>query len=179
MKTKLLIYIFIFSLCVACSKDDEKVKTSGEVTLSSQLITSGSTYVVEGFSLEQAKKITFTLTATPIPDLILENNLAVEGANLTSPQNDEAFFKVGDFTNSQEAEAAFSGLTEAGDHSYTPTAPEIKANQVYIFKTRGDKYAKLLIKNYNLNTSGPQSFVEATIRWVYQPDGEKTFPVSK
>jgi hypothetical protein len=136
---------------------------------------------VEGFSLSQAKKVSFTLTSSPVPDLVLENILdiagKVQGANLTSPQNDEAFYKAGEFTNLTEAQTLFNNLTEDGNYTYLPTAPDIKANQVYIFKTRGNRYAKLLIKDYQVITI-PTESIQATIQWVYQPSGEKTFSQS-
>ncbi len=175
---KIFIYIFALTLLAACSKDEEKAKTSGEVMLSSQIMGGGNNYYVEGFLLDEAKKVSFTLTSSPVPDLVLENNLDTKGANLTSPQNDQAFFKVGEFTTLAEAEASFNSLTQAGNNTYSATAPNIKANQVYILKTRGNRYAKLLIKDYQTVTI-PTEYVQATIQWVYQPNGEKTFNQSK
>lgn len=169
-------------LVAACSKDEEKAKTSGEVVLSSQIMGNGTNYYVEGFLLEQAKKVSFNLTSTPVPDLVLENILdlagKVQGANLTSPQNDEAFYKTGEFNSLAEAQASFDNLTEAGNYTFSPTAPDIKANQIYVFKSRSNRYAKLLIKDYQTLTL-PTPYVQVTIQWVYQPSGEKTFTQSK
>jgi hypothetical protein len=175
---KLAPFIVIF-LFAACEKDKEIAKTSGEVILSSQIKGNASSYYVEGFLLEQAKTISFNITSSPVPDLVLENIVDLQGnvvgANLTSPQNDAAFYKAGEFVSLAEAEAFYNNLTDAGSHIYNPTADAIAANQVYIFQSRGNKFAKLLIKSYKIVPSASSDFVEINLKWSYQPSGEKAF----
>lgn len=175
---KILFIILSFSILAACSKDDDKVKTNGEVVLSSQLIFNGTSYTTEGFIIHEAKKVKYGLGLTPYPDLVLENIIDVNssdviGANLVSPQNDEAFYKAGEYADLADAEIAFENIVDAGSSSLTPTAPAVKANQIYVFKTRGNKYAKLLIRDYKISPA--KDYVEITIKWVYQPSGETTF----
>lgn len=175
---KIFTYMLAVFIITACSKDEEKAKTSGEVVLSSQIMGNGTNYYVEGFLFEQAKLVSFNLTSSPLPDLVLENNLDLQGANLTSPQNDEAFYLLGEFNSINEALASFNNLTEAGNYSFIPKVNGIKANQVYVFKSRSNRYAKLLIKDYQTFTL-PTPYVQITIQWVYQPSGEKAFTHSK
>jgi hypothetical protein len=175
---KIFIYIFALTILTACSKDEEKAKTSGEVMLSSQILGNGTNYYVEGFLLEQAKKVSYSLTSSPLPDLVLENNLDLQGANLTSPQNNEAFYLLGEFNSLPEAQASFNNLTEAGTYTFAPKVNGIKSNQVFVFKSRSNRYAKLLIKDYQ-TFELPFQYVQITIEWVYQANGGKTFNQSK
>lgn len=178
MKNILIIALLLLAL-LSCSKDEETAKTNGEVVLSSQIMGDATNYYVEGFSFENAKKVNYNLTSANIPDLVLENNIEISGdvagANLTSPQNETAFFKAGEFTSLQEAETFFNNLTDAGSNVYSPTANNIAANQVYIFQSRSNKFAKLLIKDYKLVQGVMNDYVQATINWEYQPNGEKLF----
>lgn len=175
---KLIIFSVIFAL-VSCEKDKETAKTSGEVILSSQIKGNATNYYVEGFLFEQAKIISFNITSSPVPDLVLENSVNLQGkvvgANLRSPQNDAAFYKAGEFVSLNEAEEFYNNLKDAGTHIYSPTADAIAANQVYIFKSRGNKYSKLLIKSYKIAPSASSDYIEINLRWSYQPSGEKTF----
>lgn len=182
MKKILIITLSLFVIA-ACSKDEESAKTNGEVVLSSQIMGDATNYYVEGFSFENAKKVNYNLTSATIPDLVLENSLDISGdvtgANLASPQNETAFFKAGEFATLQEAEIFFNNLAEAGTNVYAPTANNIAANQVYIFQSRSNKFAKILIKEYKLVPGVMNDHVQATIDWVYQPNGEKLFAGKK
>lgn len=163
----------------ACKKDNEEIKTSGDLVLSSQILGNESSYYVEGFSFDKAGKVRYNLTSSSIPDLVLENIIDndgnVTGARLSSPQNDAAFFRAGEFGSSGEAEIFFNSITDAGSHIYSITTDSVKANQVYIFQSRANKYAKLFIKDFAFVPGLLTDYVNVTIQWVYQPNGEKTF----
>lgn len=171
------IFLLLVSLFLSCKKEENEVKTSGEVILSSEILGSEPIYYVEGFLFSEAKKIKYYNTSTPIPDLVLENNIQgeISGANLTSPQNNEAFYKAGEFENLSEAETFYLNLNNVGAASFSATASSISANQVYIFKSRENKYAKILIKDYNVFQGLFSKYVEITTVWMYQPNGETTF----
>lgn len=174
------IFIFLVILAfTACEKDKESAKTSGEVILSSQIKGNATSYYVEGFIFEQAKTISFNITSSPVPDLVLENSINLQGkvvgANLTSPQNDAAFYKAGEFVSLTEAEEFYNNVSEVGSPIFSPTADAIAANQIYIIQTRGKKYAKILIKSYKIVPTATSDYVEINLKWWYQPSGEKTF----
>lgn len=177
---KILIYILSIALLLSCSKDDEKAPTSGETTLSSRIFQADVNPYVEGFSFEEGKKVSYNLTASPIPDIIIDKSIdlqgAISGASLASPKNDEAFYKLGEFNSLSEAEAFFNSLKDIGTGVFSPSVKQIAVNQVYIFKSRSNKYAKILIKDIQIKPDVSLGYADVTFKWVYQPNGEKTFP---
>ena len=176
---KILIYILSITLLLSCSKDDDKAPTSGEITLSSQIFQVDTNPFVEGFSFDMGKKVSYNLTSSPVPDIVIEKSIdlqgAVSGANITSPKNDEAFYKVGEFNNLSEAEAFFNSLKDIGTGIFSPSIKNIAVNQVYIFKSRSNKYAKILIKDIQITPNVSMGYADVSFKWVYQPSGEQTF----
>lgn len=179
---KILMFITLALALGACSKDDNDPETSGDTVLSSQIMGSDTNYYVEGFSFEEAKKVNYSITSSTFPDLVAENRIdlsgAVIGANIISPQNEAGFYKAGEFSSLAEAETFYNNITDAGTNTYTVTAEDVKAYQVYIFQTRGKKYAKFLIKDFTIVPSPLLNYTRFTIEWSYQPSGEKNFASS-
>lgn len=176
---KILIYILSITTLFSCSKEDEKAPTSGETTLSSRIFQADVNPYVEGFSFELGKKVSYNLTASPVPDIVIEKSIdlqgAISGANLSSPKNDAGFYMAGEFDNLTEAEAFFDNLKDIGTGIHSPSVKQVAANQVYIFKSRSNTYAKILIKNIHLTPDVSLGYADVTFQWVYQPNGEKTF----
>lgn len=178
MKNKLIYIVFLF-LLFSCSKDDSKPSTSGEITLTSQIIGDETSYHVEGFSFETAKLVSYSLTSSTVPDILIEKNINTQGevigGNLTSPKNETAFYKAGEFNSLTEAETYFNELISFTASAFTPTVENIKPFQVFIFQSRGNKYAKILIKSVEILEGTPTKNAKVTIQWAYQPNGEKAF----
>jgi hypothetical protein len=66
---------------------------------------------------------------------------------------------------------------------WTDFADPVKPNQVWIYRSQGEKYAKIrIISTVNerrKDTSALRDsvdYAECTFEWVYQPDGTITFP---
>lgn len=178
MKIKLLYIVILFTL-FSCSKEDSKPSTSGEILLSSQIIGDQTSYHSEGFSFETAKKVKYSLTSSSVPDILIERFINIQGevigGNLTSPKNEAAFYKAGEFSSLTEAETYFNQLLSFTASTFTPTMQNIQPNQVYIFQSRSNKYAKILIKSVNIIEGVPSKNSQVTIQWAYQPNGEKAF----
>jgi hypothetical protein len=173
---KSFILIILISIVLSGCKKDETPSVSGTVTIDNKTYQS-TTYYVYGFSFSKAKKVS-TLD-TPGPDLIVfvnattpPNRLTFQAANLNP-----SFFKLGDYPDAQSASAAFDNLTTVENYQWTEMADPISANQVWVYRTGNETYAKIrIISTVNEPRDG-LPYGECSFEWVYQPDGSKTFPV--
>ncbi len=177
---KHIFLIAIVSLVFSGCKKDSKTPTSGVITLSSQKIGT-QTFYVYGFSVSTGSLVQFSLgSAGNIPDWVLEDFLDVGGnpvgANITTnPQNTQAFCINGSYGNQTDAAIAFSAYKDVVITTPTDKITDIKPYQMYTYKDKAGKYTKFLIETLEKKSSGSTSYFEASIRWVYQPDGTKHF----
>lgn len=174
MKNSILIILSIL-FCFSCRKDKTEVKTSGEVTLSSEIKGTETNYYVEAFSFSKGTTMQFSITSGSKPDIVLENNLETNSANISSPSNLEAFYLANEFASLEEAQTFYDNLKTFSNATFVATANDIKAYQVYVFQTLSGKYAKFLIKNLQ-HMDGNPDYVDIIIEWAYQPNGTATFP---
>ena len=56
-------------------------------------------------------------------------------------------------------------------------ADPVIANQVWVYRTGTETYAKIRIISTVNETRDDLPYGECTFEWVYQPDGSTTFPV--
>jgi hypothetical protein len=84
----------------------------------------------------------------------------------------------GQYIDGATASQAFKNLSSFTVSEWAQLADTVKANQIWLFKTSEEKYAKLLIINTfsEKRANMPFPFAECTFEWVYQPDGSLTFP---
>ena len=178
MKSTLLI-VFLFLFVCGCKKDS-KAPTTGEVTLSSQKFGT-QTFYVYGFSVSAGSLVQFSLgTASQYPDWVLEEILDVAGiptgVNITTnSSNTLAFCLNGSYANITEATSAFAAYREVAFSNSTDKILDIKPFQIYTYKNKSLNYTKFLIENLEIKNSGTTTYYEATIQWVYQPDGSTHF----
>ncbi|NJK97483.1 MAG: hypothetical protein HC905_23555 [Bacteroidales bacterium] len=174
----IILFAIAFALLLSCKKENEEVKTSGEVILSTQILGGEPNYYVQGFSFATAQILKYNKTSNTNPDLVPENNTQNEilGANIESPNNDKAFYKAGEFSTLTEAQTFFNTIKEAGSVVFEQKIYNVKANQVYLYKSRSDTYAKFLVKSTETMDGPLTDYVKITIEWVYQPDGSLIFP---
>ena len=177
---KKIIYIIIFAAIIqsSCDKNNND-KTSGENSLNSELILSGQTYSIQGFSFESGSVILYNpASSTSIPDIFVlpdsQNNEL--SAYLDTENPFESFALAGTFQTSGDALDFFNNYKKVEINSYIPFAKPVLENQVWIFKTRNNKYAKLLILKVNTSVKNLEPFAEITFKWAYQPDGSTIFP---
>jgi hypothetical protein len=174
MKRTLHILLILIILISACTKT-EKTRTSGIDTIDNIIHTS-TTYFVYGFSFSQAKLV--SNLANPGSDIIVYVNNFVPPARLTLQANNlkPSFFKVGEYADETSAISAFDNLKTVIVTQGTDIADPINANQVWIYKSGSDTYAKIRIVSTINETRQGVAYGEITFQWVYQPDGSLTFP---
>ena len=171
-------------LIAGCKKDNNSSKppTTGDLVLSSEKIPYGQSYAVKGYSLSQGKYIDYLAGAgTGNPDWVLSEIIDAQsnpiGTDIQSPGNSNAFFKIGSFDNAIDAETAFNSLLEVTSSQFSATAPDVKANEVYVYKSLAGNYAKFWVKSVQIiSQTVSVPYVQVTLGWEYQPDGTNKFP---
>ncbi len=174
MKTShLIIFLMLFAL-LSCSKSNSPSGT-GTVTIDNKTYQS-TTYYVYGFSFSKNKKV--TTLENPGPDVIAFINSDTPPARLTLQANNQnpSFYKIGDYQDAQSATTAFNELKTVGTYTWVEMADPINANQVWVYRTQTNCYAKIrIISSVVDNTKNPV-FGECTFEYAYQADGSTTFP---
>lgn len=157
-----------------CRKDDTP-HTAGTDTIDNILNGSDiSGYYALGFLFNQAKKVS-TLD-NPAPDITIDNDGTQLILILQTNNFKDSFYKAGEYTNATLAEQAFINLTSFTVPQWAPWGYQIKPNQVWIFRTAKERYAKIRIISTVSETRSNRDYAECTFQWVYQPDGSLTFP---
>ena len=179
---KISLLIIIPLLLFGCD-DKNKTKTSGEATLNSELIFNNNTqtWTVPGFSFESGSVVLYNPAGgQTIPDIFAipesdaHNN--VTGAYLDTQNTFSSFAKVGEFSTIGEAQDFFNNYKQVDVSSFVGSANPVLENQVWVFKTRNEKYAKLLIVKVDAYLKDTDPFAEVVFKWAYQPDGSKILP---
>jgi hypothetical protein len=174
MKRVVFILLAIFSILTGCTKK-EPIRTSGIDTIDNITYLS-TTYYNYGFSFSGAKLI--ATSTTPGPDITIYVNIDNITPRLTLQSNNlkPSFFKVGDFADEATAQSAFDNLKTVSVAQWQDMADPLNTNQVWIYKTGNDTYAKIRIVSTVNETRQGEAYGECTFQWVYQPDGSLTFP---
>ena len=176
---KINLVILIVLLIVSGCKKNDKPERSGTVTLDNKLYGT-TTYYGLGFTFSTAQ-ITSTLNVPPADITIDAFNVNVSGhdslvlffyTNSLLP----SFFYYASYPDATAATQAFKNLTTFSPPQWTDLGDNVNANQIWLFKTSYDTYAKLRVVS-TVRGPGPiKPAAECTFEWVYQPDGSQTFP---
>jgi hypothetical protein len=164
--------LLILAVFCSCKKKDAP-DTSGNVTIDNTLYAPTNPYAI-GFSFSLAKKVS-TLDNPP-PDITIDNDGTLTNLILQADNPKNSFFKVGDYADATSAEQAFINLTTASVPVWLVWAFGIKPNQVWIFRTADEHYAKIRIISIVSEVRDNRNFAGCTFQWTYQPDGSLTFP---
>jgi hypothetical protein len=171
---KLIILIALVVTLSGCTKV-EKTRTFGIDTIDN-ITYQSSTYYVYGFSFSLAKLL--ASYPAPYPDITvyvnndnLQSRLILQASNLNP-----SFFKVGDFPDEDAAKLAFDNLKTFSADQWQEMADPINPNQVWIFRTGRDTYAKIRIISTVNELRETVPYGECKFQWVYQSDGSLTFP---
>jgi hypothetical protein len=166
--------VLLIVLFFSCTKV-EKVRTSGIDTIDNTTFFT-TTYFVYGFTFSQAKLV--PTYPAPGPDVTLYVNKDNQPYRLTLQASNlkPSFYKVGDYGDSDAAISAFDNLKTVSVPQWLDMADPINDNQVWIYRTGTEKYAKIrIISTINENRQGVD-YGECTFQWVFQPDGSTSFP---
>jgi hypothetical protein len=174
MKKSILIILLTGSILCSCKKEDS-TSNSGTVTIDNKTYQS-TTYYVYGFSFSKAEKV--STLENPGPDILLyvipdapSNRLTLQADNLNP-----SFYKVGDYPDAQTAVSAFDDLKTVGPYQWAEMADPINDNQVWVFRTGSECYAKIRIISTVNDSIDNRPHGECTFEWLYQADGSTTFP---
>ena len=157
-----------------CRKDNTP-RTSGTDTIDNTIYQS-TTYYAFGFSFSKAKLIpTYPIPGPDITLYVIVDNqpyrLTLQARNLNP-----SFYKVGDFVDENAAKSAFNALNTVSVTQWQDMADPLNDNQVWIFRSGEEKFAKIRIISTINETRQGIAYGECTFQWLYQPDGSSTFP---
>jgi len=174
MKRTYFILLLFVSLLISCTKT-EPTPTSGISTIDNTIFKPLDPYV-NGFSFSTASLV--STKATPGPDILLFVNIDNSQHRLTLQVNNlkPSLFKVGDFADEAAAQTAFDNLKTVSVTQWLDMADPLSVNQVWLYRTGDDKYAKIRIVSTVNEVRQLIPYGECTFQWVYQPDGSTTFP---
>ncbi len=171
-KILILILPLILLAAVSCSSDDDPDR-SGTATIDNTR-SLGQTYYVYGFLFSEGTKVS-TLDR-PEPDITVDS----DGTNLLFMTNNlkESFFLAGVYNDAASAKTAFDAMTNpvVPPAAWTGLASPLAENQIWIFRSGRDTYAKIRIISLIAEIRDEKNYAECTFEWAYQPDGTLTFP---
>jgi hypothetical protein len=173
MKKIVFLFLAFFAILTGCTKK-EATRTSGIDTIDNTNHFS-TTYFQYGFSFPGANLVaTFP---SPGPDITLYvNNTGTPRLTLQAENLLPSFYKVGDFADVTTAQSAFDNLKTVSVSQWEDMADPILPNQVWIYRSGTEHYAKIRIVSTINETRQSVAYGEITFQWVYQPDGSSTFP---
>jgi len=177
MNFRIILVLVILLFLTGCGGD--KQKTSGTITLSSELFDGGSYYYAMGLSFDEAREVP-TQPDQYRADIVLGAGPVTTGgpvvAYLSANTLNPPFALAGTYGTPAEASDAFKALRTLGSYTWVDLAAPLAANQVWVIKTRDANYAKLRIISVTLDITGNDPVATCTLEWVWQPDGSATFP---
>ncbi len=172
MKKSFFILVFMTVFLLSCKKE-ETIPTSGTETIDNSLF--GTTvYYAIGFNFAAASKV--SSNQTPKPDLILELGATIDEFILQTGAGLNGFYLKGEYADAASALQAFSNLTAFSVSRWEEWANPVKPNQVWIYRSAEEHYAKIRIISTSSQDLDPRDYGECTFEWVYQPDESLTFP---
>ena len=144
MKRIIFILFVLVLILQSCTKKEPK-RTSGIDTIDNTTHFS-TTYFQYGFSFTGANLV--ATYPSPGPDITLIvnfNDLDVPRLTLQSENMLPSFYKAGEFVNETAAKSAFDNLKTVSVSQWLDMADPILPNQVWIYKSGTEHYAKIRI----------------------------------
>jgi hypothetical protein len=166
--------LFLSILILAGCKKDNSPGLSGTDTINN-ILSDDPPYYVMGFSFPDAQKIS-TLKA-PLDVFTINAYPGNFDKTFFAAQNfNDPFSLYGIYADAPTASQAFKDLTSFNVTLWKPTGESVKPNQIWLFRTSLDTYAKFRIISTIGEVRNSVQYVECTFEWVYQPDRSLTFP---
>jgi hypothetical protein len=171
---KLLLSIGLIAVLLTGCKKDETPPLSGIVTIDNKRMEGSGTYYILGFTFASAQKV--STLSQPGPDISLVVDRGSGIVTLQTGNFNDSFFKSGEYPDASDAKQAFAALTSFGAVQWTGLAEPLKINQVWLFRTSTNHYAKVRIISITTKDVNGEIEAECAFEWAYQPDGTLTFP---
>jgi hypothetical protein len=174
-KVLFILYFLLINLLPSCNKDSHP-DTSGTVTINNilEFDNARQSWFVYGFSFSEAKLVAKLKPTSP--GISIDNDGTLENLILQEYNLNNPFYKAGDYPNATAAKQAFDNMTSVQVPEWAEWADSIKANQVWIYRSGTEHYAKIRIISIVSEVRNSKDYAECTFEWVYQPDGTLTFP---
>jgi hypothetical protein len=175
---RIYLAIVILSLFIPGCKKNVNPLYSGTITINNKAV--DQNYSVYGFSVPTGQKILNLYNQQDV--IIIQSDFDIDYTvrklyfvvnNLTN-----SFFRFGQYSDEPAASQAFKSLTSFTSPIWTELGDSVKANQIWLFRTSSEKYAKFRIISTltEKRPDMPFPYAECTLEWVYQPDGSQKFP---
>ena len=173
--------LFLVFIITSCEKEDEHIDNKGNVTISSELYSTGTTYYVMGYSFE-LEDFVKSPGSNKKADFLPVNRLNVDGEKVgiyfeKVGNSQNGFYKNGDFQDLSEAREYYDNYTDVVKGPWESLTGDIQDFQVYTFKTTSNNYVKILIRDVNVinNMLGDVDHFEVDITYYIQRDGSEVF----
>ena len=176
--TVTLVLLLVTGGCEAFRGPDK----SGEIILSSQLFGAESYYLF-GFSYENGEQHRYPYSGEPVPDIINEGYLVIQGSEQVSlpgfntPEQMHGFALVGDFDALEDAREFYEAYEEVEEGLQFETVSDtVELFQVWVQQTSAGNYVKMIVKeisDYTVETGRPYN--EVNLEYTYQSDGSTRF----
>jgi len=175
MNWQLTLILLLFLGIAGCDDPDKpgKTDTSGTTTIDNTLYGTTNYYAI-GFNFAAAEKV--SSLAKPAPDLLIELGGTLDLFILQTGAGLNGFFLQGEYSDETKAKQAFDNLEAPVVTQWEDWANPVRPNQVWVYRSADEHYAKIRIFSTFSETRTPQDYAECTFEWVYQPDGSLTFP---
>ena len=175
MNRQLTVILLLFLAIGGCNDPDkpDKTDTSGVTTIDNTLYGTANYYAI-GFNFAAAGKV--SSLARPAPDLLIELGGILDLFILQTGAGLNGFHLQGEYEDETAAINAFDNLTAPSVTQWEEWANPVKPNQVWVYRSADEHYAKIRIISTFSETRTPRDYAECSFEWVYQPDGSLTFP---
>ena len=169
MQRSFIIILLILAITAGCKKDE--VPLSGTITIDNNLYGTSSYYSL-GFSFEKADLVS---TLSSGFDIVLTNDGTIANLILQASNFNNSFYLAGTYSDESAAKQAFTAMIQPVVNGWAEWAFGVKPNQIWIYRTSKDTYAKMRIISTESVAKTPRNYAACTFEWVYQPDGTLTF----
>lgn len=166
----------MFSFFLTSCRKNDIPPNSGIVTINNnrEYDDKRQTWYVFGFLFSKANLV--SNLESPSPDITIDNDGTLSNLILQANSYQDSFYKIGEYADAALAEKAFKNLTSPSVPQWVVWADSIKSNQVWVYRTGSENYAKIRIISTKNEIRNNLPYGESTFEWLYQPDGSLTFP---
>ena len=173
---KYILILFLTALFQVSCEDKDNADLSGIASINNELTfdQQSQTYNSFGFLFSTGKLV--SILDTPPPDITVDNDGTPDNLILQTGNFRNSFYKAREYGDAATAKQEFEKLISVTVPAWESWAVGIRPDQIWIFRTSTEKYAKIRIISIISEVRGSLNYAECSFEWVYQPDGSLTFP---